>query len=156
MLLDNHLFRDAIYKPYGADGLRPIPDEIQALGTQVQLLGLEAAKLAPWDVNQIFTSFLTNRPSGPAALELVRGVATARGATYVPVWLGCSTDELMHRVALPERLERAKLRDPAKLSELLAAAGMLPPPPDAIQIDTSQVSPSDAALLIASHAGALF
>ncbi len=57
VLLDNHLFRDAIYKLYGADGLRPIPDEIQALGTQVQLLGLEAAKLAPPDVSQIFTPY---------------------------------------------------------------------------------------------------
>ncbi|CAM3250061.1 hypothetical protein DEDE109153_07325 [Deinococcus deserti] len=25
VLLDNHLFRDAVYKPYGADGLRPSP-----------------------------------------------------------------------------------------------------------------------------------
>lgn len=58
VLLDNHLFNDAVFKPYGADGVRPIPDEIHDLAVQVRKLGLKAARLAPSDVNQIFTSYL--------------------------------------------------------------------------------------------------
>lgn len=156
LLLDNHLFRDAIYKPFGADGLRPIPERIQELGTQVQMLGLEAAKLAPSDVHQIFTSYLSTRASGAEALQLVRDVAQARGAQYIPVWLECSTDELVRRVALPERLERAKMRDPQALRDTLAERGVLAPPPDAMRINTAEINPVDAALLIATHAGALF
>ncbi|CAM3368606.1 ATP-binding protein [Deinococcus saxicola] len=111
VLLDNHLFNDAVFKPYGADGLRPIPGEIHALAAQVRKLGLEAARLAPRDVSQIFTSYLTNRPSGPAALRLVRDLAAARDAQYIPVWLECDIGELERRLPLPERLERAKMRD---------------------------------------------
>ncbi|CAM3542990.1 hypothetical protein [Deinococcus frigens] len=156
VLLDNHLFNDAVFRPYGADGLRPIPEEIHALAAQVRKLGLEAARLAPRDVSQIFTSYLTNRPSGPAALQLVRDLAAARGAQYLPVWLACPLDELERRLPLPERLKRAKLRDPAILRAALETSGLLAAPPDAIGIDTSALAPADAARLIAEHSGALF
>lgn len=156
VLLDNHLFNDAVFKPYGADGLRPVPEEIHALAAQVRKLGLEAARLAPSDVSQIFTSYLTNRPSGPVALQLVRELAAARNARYIPVWLECGLDELERRLALPERLERAKMRDPAILRATLETSGLLSPPPDAIRIDTPALAPADAARLIAEHSGALF
>lgn len=156
VLLDNHLFNDAVFKPYGADGLRPIPAEIHALAARVREAGLEAARLAPPDVNQIFTSYLTNRPSGPAALQRVRDLAAQRGATYLPVWLECSVEELARRLPLPERLERAKMRDPQQLRETLASAGMLAPPRDAVRIDTAALSPADSALLIVHQAGQLF
>lgn len=156
VLLDNHLFNDAVFKPYGADGLRPIPDEIHALAAKVRQAGLAAARLAPPDVHQIFTSYLTNRPSGPAALQLVRDVAIVRGATYVPVWLECSVDELTRRVSRPERLERAKIRDPKQLLETLSTSGMLAPPRDAVRIDTAALSPGDCALLILHQTGWLF
>ncbi|PNY80097.1 hypothetical protein [Deinococcus koreensis] len=156
VLLDNHLFNDAVFKPYGADGLRPITPEIHALASQVRLIGLQAARLAPRDVSQIFTSYLTSRPSGPEALTLLRGVAEARNAAYVPVWLDCDLTELERRMTLPERRQRAKLRDSAILRRTLGESGRLPPPPDAIRIDTSALGPADAARLIASHAGALF
>ena len=152
VLLDNHLFNDAVFKPYGADGLRPVPDEIHALAAQVRKLGLEAAQLAPPDVSQIFTSYLTNRPSGPAALSWVRGLAAARSARYVPVWLECSMGELERRIALPERLERAKMRDPVQLRELMEKVGNLPPPPDALVMDTASLEPVEAAQQIATFA----
>ncbi|OLV18019.1 hypothetical protein [Deinococcus marmoris] len=156
VLLDNPLFNDAVFRPYGADGLRSIPEEIHVLATQVRKLGLEAARLAPRDVSQIFTSYLTNRPSGPAALQLVRNLAAARDVRYIPVWLECDVEELERRLSLPERLERAKLRDPAILRETLRTSGMLSAPPDAIRIDTLALAPADAARLIAEHSGALF
>lgn len=136
VLLDNHLFNDAVFKPYWADGLRPIPDEIYALAAKVREAGLAAARLAPRDVNQIFTSYLTTRPSGPAALQLVRDLAAARGAIYLPVWLECDLDELTRRVTQPERLARAKMRDPEQLRATLAVPDHLAPPPDALRLDT--------------------
>lgn len=153
VLLDNHLFRDAAYRPYGADGVRPIPPEVQELGSQVWALGLRAARLAPRDVSQIFTAYHPDRESSRASAERIRAVAVDRGAVYVPVWLDCDVDELARRMTLPERLERAKMRDPAALRENLAA---LPPPPGAMVLDTQRLTPADTALLIAVHAGALF
>lgn len=155
VLLDNHLFRDAVYRPYGADGVRPIPPELQALGTQVWQLGLQAARLAPRDVSQIFTAYHPERESSRASAERIRAVAVDRDAVYVPVWLACDVDELARRMTLPERRERAKLRDPVALREHLAVMGILPPVPGAIVLDTAHLAPADAALLIAAHAGAL-
>lgn len=155
-LLDNHLFRDAVYRPYGADGVRPVPPELQALGAQVWALGLQAARLAPRDVSQIFTAYHTDGESGRASAERIRAVAVDRNAVYVPVWLECHEEELARRMTLPERRERAKLRDPVALREHLAVLGILPSPPGAIVLDAARLAPADAALLIASHAGALF
>ncbi|MBB5235337.1 AAA family ATPase [Deinococcus budaensis] len=156
VLLDNHLFRDAVYRPYGADGVRPVPPELQALGAQVWALGLQAARLAPRDVSQIFTAYHTEGESGRASAERIRAVAVDRNAVYVPVWLECHEEELARRMTLPERRERAKMRDPQALREVLATSGTLAPPPGALRLDTAQLTPADTALLIASHAGALF
>ncbi|MDL2343199.1 hypothetical protein QOL99_03445 [Deinococcus sp. MIMF12] len=155
VLLDNHLFRDAVYRPYGADGVRPIPPELQDLGSQVWALGLQAARLAPRDVSQIFTAYHPDRESSRASAGRIRGVAVDRDATYVPVWLKCDLDELARRMTLPERSGRAKMCDPERLRKVLGESGVLPPPPGAIVLDTARLAPADAALLIAAHAGAL-
>ncbi|GGK16992.1 hypothetical protein GCM10008955_08050 [Deinococcus malanensis] len=153
VLLDNHLFRDAVYKPYGADGLRPIPAELQELGTRVWALGLQAARMALPDVQQIFTAYHNAQDKGAATAQRIREVAQARQAKYVPVWLECHTDELCRRLTLPERLQRAKMRDPDQLRRTLDTQGLLPPLPGALRIDTAVVSPAEAARLIASNAG---
>lgn len=150
VLLDNHLFRDAVYRPYGADGLRPIPPELQALGTQVWALGLQAARMAPGDVSQIFTAHHAGDAAGAAAAEQIRAVAVDRQARYVPVWLQCEVEELARRVALPERCDRAKLRDPAQLRQVLEARGMLEPHAGALMIDTGATPPVEAAQRIAA------
>ncbi|MFC4637379.1 hypothetical protein [Deinococcus hohokamensis] len=80
VLLDNHLFRDAVYRLVGADGVRVIPPEVQALGAQVWLLGLQAARLAAPDVHQIFTAYHSRLDPEAAATGRIREVAGARGA----------------------------------------------------------------------------
>jgi len=107
-------------------------------------------------VSQIFTAYHTGGDSGRASAERIRAVAVDRNATYVPVWLECDVDELARRMTLPERRERAKMRDPQALREALATSGTLAAPPGALRLDTARLAPADAALLIASHAGALF
>lgn len=156
VLLDNHLWNDPVFKAFGADGVRPVPPEIFALSAQVRQAGLAALRLAPPDRSHILTNYLTARESGREVLENVRGLAAVRGAIFVPVWLSCDLEELARRMPLPERAERLKLRDAGGLRRLLEEGGIQPPPPDAVHIDTVKLTPADAALLIASHAGALF
>ncbi|WP_235692420.1 hypothetical protein [Deinococcus aquaedulcis] len=144
-LLDNHLFNDAVFKPYGADGWRPVSDEVRALATEVWALGLRAAALAPADVDQIFTAYYTNDPRGAEAAARIPALARTRRAQYVPVWLSCAPTELSRRVTQPERQVRAKMRDPARLTALLTGGGLLPPPPGALQLDTTALSPDEAA-----------
>ncbi|GMA16786.1 hypothetical protein E5F05_16655 [Deinococcus metallilatus] len=155
-LLDNHLSNDPVFTAFGLDGQKPVPAQVWTLVKRVRAVVLEAALAAPRDVSHIFTNYLTNEEREWQFVQSLRGLASARGAAFVPVWLSCHTDELARRMTLPERAERLKLRDPEQLRELLEKAGNLPPPPDAIRIDTSTLAPADAALLIAAHAGALF
>ncbi|THF89053.1 hypothetical protein E7T09_05295 [Deinococcus sp. KSM4-11] len=155
-LLDNHLWNDPIFRAYGADGISPLPAQVFELAEAVRQLSLKALIMAPRGHSHVLTNYLSDSPGAAGAVEQLRGIAADRGAVFVPVWLSCPVDQLAQRVVRPERQERLKLRDPVQLRDLLIRRGNLSAPPDAIRIDTSQVEPSDAALLIVSHAGALF
>ncbi|WP_102127522.1 AAA family ATPase [Deinococcus planocerae] len=155
-LLDNHITNDPVFQAFGLDGVRPVPPEAWVFASKMRTSLREAVGAAPRELSHIFTLYLTDQPGEAESLERFRALAAARGAAFVPVWLSCDTDELARRMLLPERAERLKLRDPEWLRTLLRDAGILPPPSDAILIDTAALAPADAALLIASHAGALF
>lgn len=156
-LLDNHITNDPIFQAFGLDGVRPVPPEAWPFASRMRAVLREAVRASPPDLSHIFTVYLSNQPGEADSLERFRALAEARRATFVPVWLTCPLDELARRVTLPERSTgRLKLRNPEQLRALLRDAGILPPPPDAIRIDTTELAPADAALLIASHAGALF
>ena len=133
-----------------------MPPEAWTFASRMRAVLREAVQAAPRELSHIFTLYLTNQPGEAESLERFRALAAARGATFVPVWLTCDTEELARRMILPERAERLKLRDPEGLRTLLQQAGTLPPPPDAIRLDTAALAPADAALLIASYGGALF
>lgn len=153
VLLDNHAWNDPIFRAFGADGLTPLPAKASALAAQMRLLTLEAVQHAPRQLSHILTNYLANKDGELDALDAVRTLAGARGAHFTPVWLDCPLPELERRMPLPERQERLKLRDPQRLRALMHDKGTLPAPPDAIRINTAELSPTDAALLIASHAG---
>ena len=91
-----------------------------------------------------------------AFVERFRALAQSRGAHFIPVWLDCDPAELARRMDRPERRERLKLRDPAALHRLLDEVGQQPVPAGALRLNTAELSPADAACLIASHSGALF
>ncbi|MPY65993.1 AAA family ATPase [Deinococcus sp. SDU3-2] len=156
-LLDNHLTNDPVFHAFGLDGVRPVPPEAWPFASQVRAVVREAVAASPRGLSHIFTVYLADQPGEAEALERFRALAAGRGATFVPVWLTCPTDELARRAALPERsVGRLKLRDPEGVRRIVEENGLLAPPPGAIVLDTAQLTPANAALLIAAHAGALF
>ena len=144
-LLDNHLANDPVFTAFGLDGLRPVADHAWPFVARIRAVIHEAALAAPPEVSHIFTHYLANLPGEAGALRKLRELAEARGALFVPVWLTCPLPELERRVVLPERGERLKLRDPAGLRDLLERAGTLPPPPDALVLNTATLEPAEAA-----------
>ncbi|MFC5848977.1 hypothetical protein [Deinococcus petrolearius] len=155
-LLDNHLINDPIFAAFGADGVRPLPPEVWTYTRQVRDVVLSAVAHAPREVGHIFTMYLGRGEQEEAFVGRFRALAAARGAHFVPVWLDCGAEELARRMDRPERRERLKLRDPAALRRLLDEMGQQPAPAGALHLNTAELSPADAALLIASHSGALF
>lgn len=153
-LLDNHLTNDPVFQAFGLDGVRPVPPEAWSFTSRMRAVLREAVQATPPELSHIFTLYLTNQPGEAESLERFRALAAARGGTFVPVWLTCPVDELARRVTLPERsVGRLKLRDPEGLRMLLRDAGILPPPPDALILNTSAMKPEEAARRIAAFAG---
>ena len=79
-------------------------------------------------------------------------LAEQRGATFVPVFLTCPTEELRRRMPLPERRARLKLNDPDTLQAVLDSKGVLPAPEGMLTLDTSRHSPEEAARAIVAYA----
>ncbi|WP_221088327.1 AAA family ATPase [Deinococcus aquaedulcis] len=151
-LLDNHLFNDPIFRAYGADGVSPLPDELFDLAETVRQAGLAALRLAPRHLSHILTNHLSGSERGQEVVAELRTLAAERGAAFVPVWLACPQPELEARMGRPERTERLKLRDPGLLRALLERGGTLPPPPDALVLNTAELAPDEAAEQIAAFA----
>ena len=150
-LLDNHLINDPVFAAFGADGVRPLPPEVWIYTRQVRDVVLAAVAAAHPEVSHIFTMYLGRGEKEGAFVERFQALAQSRGAHFVPVWLDCDPAELARRMDRPERRERLKLRDPAALHRLLDEVGQQPTPAGALRLNTAELSPADAARLIASH-----
>ena len=144
-LLDNHLSNDPVFLAAGIKGDGTVADGIWELCFTVRKAVQAATLHAPPTLAHIFTNYLTCEEREWRNVERLRELAEQRGVSFVPVWLTCPLPELERRMSLPERAERLKLRDPVQLRELMQKAGELPPPPDALVLDTSVLQPSEAA-----------
>ena len=152
-LLDNHLANDPVFYAAEVSGNGPVRDEVWELCFQIRRALRAATLLAPPNLAHIFTNYLTAEEREWRNVERLRELTARREVPFVPVWLTCPLSELEGRMTLPERAERLKLRDPAALRDLMDKAGNLPPPPDALVLDTSTLEPAVAARRIAAFAG---
>lgn len=142
IVVDNHLWSDAAFVPlglkFGADW-RLVDDLREEIRERVLL----AAERAPRHLSHVFTHWLPDDPENAAILDGFRALAQRRGATFRPVWLTADADVLARRVTEPDRTVKAKLTDPDVLRELLAEP-LLPAPPDALVLDTTDLTPAQA------------
>ena len=174
IVVDNHLVNDPVFVPMGVHRGEGI-DATDELRRRVLSVVHEAAELAPTSFSHVFTNWLPDEPENAALVERLRDLARRRGARFVPVWLTADADELAARVVgpertqrakrlrsgplddvpglgdalaarvvAPERTRRAKLMDPEVLRTLLPIRE-LPPPPDAVVIDTTRIAPGEVA-----------
>ncbi|GAB3588747.1 AAA family ATPase [Calidifontibacter terrae] len=149
-LIDNHLINDPVFVPMGVDRTTDI-SVTDALRKRVHEVVLEAAQAAPAHVSHIFTNWLPDEPSNAQLVQTLANLARVRGAQFLPIWLTCDERELLRRVTSADRGARAKLRDPAVLRELLKRPG-LPAPADALQLDTTDLTPAESADRIVAFA----
>ncbi|CAM3543019.1 AAA family ATPase [Deinococcus frigens] len=140
-LLDNHLTNDPVFLAAGVSSDGEVSAEVWELCFDVRGAVRAAMLHAPPTLAHILTNYLTAEECEWRNVERLRELAAKRGVPFVPVWLTCPLPELERRMLLPERAERLKLRDPLRLRELMAKAGNLPPPPDALVLDTSALTP---------------
>ena len=144
-----------VFAVLDTDGKKSLPAGVWDRVGEVRNAVIAAIRdLGPPDWSYVFTNVLiAGLPCDEAALGEMAVLAEARGSTYVPVVLRCSTDELARRIVAPERQERLKWVDPVGLrglverSELLDVSGY----EHALDLDVTNLPPRHAAVAIADH-----
>ena len=102
----------------------------------------------------IFT-FAYDRTVRGSFIGNVRNIIESRGGEVLFVELKCSSQELERRVAHPSRQKFGKLTSLEQFHELSAAGAFVDPgiPAERLVVETTEVSASDAAKLIAEKLG---
>lgn len=152
-LVDNHLANNPIFSIIGADGDTPIPeaawDRVKALR---DILFDTILHVAPLNLSYVLTNVLLNDDGDTALFEQVRSLAGQRASLFVPVVLRCEKREHLKRVAAPGRAEHHKDARPASVEKLMAEHPLLPiVHPHLLDLDTTSLSPQDAASRILDH-----
>jgi AAA domain len=142
----NHLTVDLVLSVFEF-GSQPFVE----LREKVWLAVLSQAVAAKLD-GLIFT-FAFDRSVRSSFIENVRGVVEADGGEVLFVELKCSIEELERRIEQPSRKGFGKLSSVGMFRELKEAGAFVDPgiPEDRMVVDTTELSASDAAGLIASQ-----
>lgn len=141
-LFHNHLMVDALTAVFDF-GIEPFT----VLREQIWIAIFREA--AQRHVSLIFT-FTPERTVGPTFIQYAIDAVESAGGRVLFVALACPIEELERRIASASRAAFGKLRSLALFRELYQAGAFAYPPfPDSgLSIDTSQMSPREAALKI--------
>lgn len=154
-LFDNHLANNVIFSLIRADGRTPLPEGVWDMIDVIRGQAFKAIEeLTPPDTSFALTNcLLENYPGDRAAYEQVEAVAIRRGNVFVPVVLTASDTAHASRVGSVERAERLKHTDVDSAARKRLAEPLLRiDHPNRLDLDTSDLPPSEAARLIIAHA----
>jgi hypothetical protein len=156
VLLDNHRTGNLILDVVGADGRTSLPAGVwERVGEVREAVFSAIEELAPPDWTFVLTNVLiAGQPLDEAAAARVVELAARRRSAYVPVALTCDLDVLVQRVPNPERAGLRKWIDPDGVRALVETRELIVPA-GALHLDTTAVSPTEAAKQIVDHVEAL-
>jgi hypothetical protein len=103
-------------------------------------------------IDLVFTYVYGHPDDEPDVRALVEPVLVSGGAVHF-VQLTCARDELLARVAHQSRRAYRKLTDPTVVSAMLGREELMAAVPfaDSLRIDTTSLSPVEAAIQIVTH-----
>jgi hypothetical protein len=156
VLLDNHRTGNLILDVVGADGVSSLPTAVwERVGEVREAVFSAIEELSPADWTFVLTNVLVaGQPLDEAAAARVVELAARRGSPYVPVALTCDLDVLVQRVPNPERAGLRKWIDPDGVRALVETRELIVPD-GSLHLDTTTVSPTEAARQIVDHIEAL-
>ncbi len=154
-LFDNHLANNVIFSLLRTDGRTPLPERVWDLIDVVRdqaLLAIE--ELASTHASFVLTNcLLEHDPGDRAAYEKVEQLAIRRGSVFLPVLLKASDAAHAARISSPERGERLKMTDAASAEKMRQTTQLLRiNHPNRLDIETTNLSPAEAAEMIIAHA----
>jgi len=115
-----------------------------------RVVAIEAA--AERDVPLVVMTYCYAEPDDRAAFEQIAGIVERHGGEVLPVFLHCSTEEIIRRLGNADRRARGKVTSAKGLEEFLAQFRICAVPrPDCLTLDTGAASAEVAAQRIVRH-----
>jgi AAA domain len=153
-VVDNHWINNPIFGLLESDGTTKYPDVVwDRVGEVRRAVHDTIATLSPAHWNFVFThAGHEDDPADHVICAAVLNVAKRRNALFVPVRLICAEDELVRRVAMPERRERLKsiCKDSARRRSRTRQV-LTPNHPNLLNLDVTALSALEAAARIMDH-----
>lgn len=155
VVLDNHLTSQAVLAALDIAGDQTVEDVVWTYVSEIRDVVDRAIRaLAPPDVVYVATNVITD-VSVSNSISRLSALAADRGGAYVPVVLHCALDERLRRVVQPDRAALRKWTDPAGVAAYVAAHDIVvPDSPHLLELDVTDLSPTEAATRILAHAAA--
>ena len=157
-LVDNHLINNPVFSLIQADGKTRLPETVWEKTWAIRHVVLDVIReISPASFSFVFTNELIDGSSDDRKLFAeVEDLAEARRAQFVPVRLLCEEEELCRRVRSPGRAARFKETDSENAREKIRNSKVLTVGhPDALDLDVTALSASEAAQAILAHARSL-
>jgi hypothetical protein len=147
VLVDNQLINRPLLELFRWDGKESIPMEIwdRVVPIREAVLGT-IEDLAPSSNSYVFTNVLKDDEESAQHYDRVRTLAQRRGSLFLAVLLTCDIDVQVSRIDSADRVALRKGSDPEGYRWHRLTTRLFEPPADeAIQIDTTQVTPTENA-----------
>ena len=144
-LFDNHAAMDVALTvfDFGEPGFWDLVHD-------VRLMVLDSA--ARHNVPLVVMTYCYSDPEDLQAFEQFESIVLRNGGELLPVFLHCSLDEAIVRVANPDRAERGKVSSEKGLREFIANYTLTAVPRDnCLQLDTESRPPMQTAEAIIRH-----
>jgi hypothetical protein len=110
--------------------------------------------LAPRSISYVLTNALEDDPQSDALFHRIRHAA--RSSVFLPVVLTCDPAEQARRVTSTEPRRRLKVSDAEQLRDYMATTAMYAPTdPNLLSLDTTHLTPTQAAEAIVRRANEL-
>lgn len=144
-LFDNHAAIDVarMLFEFGAPGFWELVSDIRCSV-------LEAA--AQYRLPLLVTTYCYAKPADLPEFENFESIVLRRGGEVLPVFLSCSTEELVRRVSSAERADRKKISSEQALHQFLAINTIAPVPrANCLRLDSAAMSADATAAEIVRH-----
>jgi shikimate kinase len=148
LLVDNHFINNVVFRLIDTDGHSPLPPRVWEHVRKVRAVVFDTMRsLAKSERNFVLTNALVEgKPEDEQVFHEVSALATARGATFLPVRLLIAGEELARRVVSPQRQALLKSRNPDEAWRMAREHQVyIPKEVAAFTLDVTTLSPAEAA-----------
>lgn len=148
-LVDNHIINNVFFSVTDLD--KQLPPQVFAFLNKGYELLFEYIKTLDMERPLILTNCLVKSENDAAFVKRLQRLCSEIGYRYLPVKLTLSEDELLKRLASPERKAKMKLTDPALFKRFFPQGSIIEDVENMIEINITGYSVKDSVAAIKQY-----